>query len=193
MKKFCLLGLLLAVCLLCGLERKAEAAFNYEPVAFAVIDKTGNVSQADYLMWREQARQAYYVPYYEIIKDTKPEQVVVELLQNRGGKTSKLTTEFFQEVSAKIPAKVLVIVFVNQLEEYLVHGYGHRFEDMGETLQKVLVNADMYVYRADQEKMLLKKLRYLEVDEPPVSTPASEVLKWELRKLVNKMEGRQQI
>ena len=41
--------------------------------------------------------------------------------------------------------------------------------------------------------MLMKKLRYFETEDIPTSTPASDVIKYELRKLVNTMEGREQI
>lgn len=176
-----------------GMGVNAEAAFDFKPVAFVLIDRSGNATQNDFLSWREQVRQAYYVPYYEIIKDKKPTAVALKIIAESGLSTSKLSKQTLQRIAGEIPAEVVVVLAVNRMEERLLYSGGFSGDDEGDTLQQVVASADMYIYKQENDKMLKKKLRYFETEEIPVSMPASDVIKYELRKLVNTMEGREQI
>lgn len=176
-----------------GISVRSEAAFEFKPVAFVVIDYSKNAGQEDFLSWREQVRQAYYVPYYEIIKSPEPTDIALKIIHDSGLPTSKLDKPTLQKIAARIPAKVVVILCVNRMEERLVRSWGYFWHDQGDLLQQVIVSADMYIYKEENDKMLKKKLRYFETEDIPISTPASDVIKYELRKLVNNMEGREQI
>lgn len=191
-KKF-LFSLFLVLLTVIGMSGRSEAAFEFKPVAFVVIDYSQNAGQEDFLSWREQVRQAYHVPYYEIIKSPEPTDKTLKIIQESGLSTSKLDKQTLQKIAANIPAKVVVILSVNRMEERLVHSWGYFWHDQGDLLQQVIVSADMYIYKEENDKMLKKKLRYYETEDIPVSTPASDVIKYELRKLVNNMEGREQI
>ena len=193
MIKKCLLGLLLAFVSVFSICTKSEAAFEFKPVAFVVIDYSQNAAQEDLLSWREQVRQAYHVPYYEIIKSSEPTDAAMKVIRESGLSTSKLDKQTLQKIAANIPAKVVVILGVNRMEERLVHSWGFYWHDEGDILQQVIVSADIYIYKEENDKMLKKKLRYFETEDIPISTPASDVIKYELRKLVNTMEGREQI
>ena len=191
-KKF-LFSLFLVLLTVIGMSGRSEAAFEFKPVAFVVIDYSQNAGQEDFLSWREQVRQAYHVPYYEIIKSPEPTDKTLKIIQESGLSTSKLDKQTLQKIAANIPAKVVVILSVNRMEERLVHSWGYFWHEQGDLLQQVIVSADMYIYKEENDKMLKKKLRYYETEDIPVSTPASDVIKYELRKLVNNMEGREQI
>lgn len=191
-KKF-LFSLFLVLLTVIGMNGRSEAAFEFKPVAFVVIDYSQNAGQEDFLSWREQVRQAYHVPYYEIIKSPEPTDKTLKIIQESGLSTSKLDKQTLQKIAANIPAKVVVILSVNRMEERLVHSWGYFWHEQGDLLQQVIVSADMYIYKEENDKMLKKKLRYYETEDIPVSTPASDVIKYELRKLVNNMEGREQI
>ena len=193
MIKKCLLGLFLAFFSVFSICTKSEAAFEFKPVAFVVIDYSQNAAQEDLLSWREQVRQAYHVPYYEIIKSSEPTDAAMKVIRESGLSTSKLDKQTLQKIAANIPAKVVVILGVNRMEERLVHSWGFYWHDEGDILQQVIVSADIYIYKEENDKMLKKKLRYFETEDIPISTPASDVIKYELRKLVNTMEGREQI
>ena len=193
MIKKCLLGLFLAFVSVFSICTKSEAAFEFKPVAFVVIDYSQNAAQEDLLSWREQVRQAYHVPYYEIIKSSEPTDAAMKVIRESGLSTSKLDKQTLQKIAANIPAKVVVILGVNRMEERLVHSWGFYWHDEGDILQQVIVSADIYIYKEENDKMLKKKLRYFETEDIPISTPASDVIKYELRKLVNTMEGREQI
>ena len=193
MIKKCLLGLFLAFFSVFSICTKSEAAFEFKPVAFVVIDYSQNAVQEDLLSWREQVRQAYHVPYYEIIKSSEPTDAAMKVIRESGLSTSKLDKQTLQKIAANIPAKVVVILSVNRMEERLVHSWGFYWHDVGDVLQQVIVSADIYIYKEENDKMLMKKLRYFETEDLPISTPASDVIKYELRKLVNTMEGREQI
>ena len=191
-KKY-LLGLFLAFVSVFSICTSTEAAFEYKPVAFVLIDYSQNVTQEDFLSWREQVRQAYHVPYYEIIKSSEPTDTALKVIKESGLSTSKLDKQTLQKIAAQIPAKVVVILSVNRMEERLVHSWGFYWHDEGDVLQQVIVSADIYIYKEDNDKMLKKKLRYFETEDIPISTPASDVIKYEIRKLVNTMEKREQI
>ena len=191
-KKF-FFSLFLVLLTVIGMSGRSEAAFEFKPVAFVVIDYSQNAGQEDFLSWREQVRQAYHVPYYEIIKSPEPTDKTLKIIQESGLSTSKLDKQTLQKIAANIPAKVVVILSVNRMEERLIHSWGYFWHDQGDLLQQVIVSADMYIYKEENDKMLKKKLRYYETEDIPVSTPASDVIKYELRKLVNNMEGREQI
>ena len=193
MIKKCLLGLFLAFFSVFSICTKSEAAFEFKPVAFVVIDYSQNAVQEDLLSWREQVRQAYHVPYYEIIKSSEPTDAAMKVIRESGLSTSKLDKQTLQKIAANIPAKVVVILSVNMMEERLVHSWGFYWHDEGDILQQVIVSADIYIYKEENDKMLKKKLRYFETEDIPISTPASDVIKYELRKIVNTMEGREQI
>ena len=193
MIKKCLLGLLLALASVFSMCTRSEAAFEFKPVAFVVIDYSQNAVQEDFLSWREQVRQAYHGPYYEIIKSSEPTDAAMKVIRESGLSTSKLDKQTLQKIAVNIPAKVVVILGVNRMEERLVHSWGFYWHDEGDILQQVIVSADIYIYKEENDKMLMKKLRYFETEDIPVSTPASDVIKYELRKLVNTMEGREQI
>lgn len=191
-KKF-LFSLFLVLLTVIGMSGRSEAAFEFKPVAYVVIDYSQNAGQEDFLSWREQVRQAYHVPYYEIIKSPEPTDKTLKIIQESGLSTSKLDKQTLQKIAANIPAKVVVILSVNRMEERLIHSWGYFWHDQGDLLQQVIVSADMYIYKEENDKMLKKKLHYYETEDIPVSTPASDVIKYELRKLVNNMEGREQI
>ena len=193
MIKKCLLGLFLAFFSVFSICTKSEAAFEFKPVAFVVIDYSQNAVQEDLLSWREQVRQAYHVPYDESIKSSEPTDAAMKVIRESGLSTSKLDKQTLQKIAANIPAKVVVILGVNRMEERLVHSWGFYWHDEGDILQQVIVSADIYIYKEENDKMLKKKLRYFETEDIPISTPASDVIKYELRKLVNTMEGREQI
>ena len=131
--------------------------------------------------------------YYEIIKSSEPTDAAMKVIRESGLSTSKLDKQTLQKIAANIPAKVVVILSVNRMEERLVHSWGFYWHDVGDVLQQVIVSADIYIYKEENDKMLMKKLRYFETEDIPISTPASDVIKYELRKLVNTMEGREQI
>ena len=193
MIKKCLLGLFLAFVSVFSVCSRSEAAFEFKPVAFVLIDYSQNAVQEDFLSWREQVRQAYYVPYYEIIKSSEPNDVALKVIHESGLPTTKLDKQILRKIAAQIPAKVVVILGVNRMEERTIHSWGSYLHDEGDVLLQVIVSADMYIYKEENDKMLKKKLRYFETEDIPVSTPASDVIKYELRKLVNTMEGREQI
>ena len=193
MIKKILFSLFLVLLTVIGMSGRSEAAFEFKPVAFVVIDYSQNAGQEDFLSWREQVRQAYHVPYYEIIKSPEPTDKALKIIHDSGLSTSKLDKQTLQKIAANIPAKVVVILSVNRMEERLIHSWGYFWHEQGDLLQQVIVSADMYIYKEENDKMLKKKLRYYETEDIPVSTPASDVIKYELRKLVNNMEGREQI
>ena len=114
-KKF-LFSLFLVLLTVIGMSGRSEAAFEFKPVAYVVIDYSQNAGQEDFLSWREQVRQAYHVPYYEIIKSPEPTDKTLKIIQESGLSTSKLDKQTLQKIAANIPAKVVVILSVNRIQ-----------------------------------------------------------------------------
>lgn len=188
-----LILLTLALIIGVGFGDRVEAAFNYAPVAFVVVDDSKNMTQEDFLSWREQVRQAYYMPHYEIIKSTEPDKVVFNYLQANGLNPSKLEKEDLQAIGADAAAKVVVLLIVNRFDERLVPSFGRFWYDRGDLLKQVVVSADIYVYKEEGDKFLNRKIRYFETDDVAISEAPTDIVKYRLRRVVNEMENREQI
>lgn len=187
MKKFmtflsCVL-MMLAVTLT-ALPREAAAEFAERPVGFVVIDQDGDVDGAVYKSWRQVVKWAYHFPYYQIVDDGAPQQLVADAVREG----AKLEKESLAALAEKSKVDVLVVARVYELDEYMVQGMGI-FEDH-ETYVRTSACVDMYVYKKDGDKFLKKKLRERRLREMGNVEHPEETIKWELSKLVNTMENR---
>jgi len=181
------------MCLLGG-AITTEAAYDMKPVAFIVIDRTGDVNSALFKDWKQQVRQGYHVPYYYIVDGKETEQLALDIITSQGKNTAKLDKNTLQEIAEKAKVKVVTLLVVNKMEEISLNsiGWGNPFYD-AEDLTRVYAFADIYVYKLEENKMLKEVLRSVATDNAALITPASTVIKYELRSLVNKMENRPQL
>ena len=187
----CLIGLF-------SLSLTANAEFKREPVAFIVMDNTGEVTDSIFDDWKRQVKQAYRYPDYEFVDSLEPAHIAGEILAQEGQSTSKLGVATLRKIAEETQTKVVALVVVHRMEEIQLQmmGFGGFFghwDDGPSDLVRVFAYADMYIYKADGDKMVKKIVRSVETDESPVVTPAVTVLKWDLRNLANKMENREQI
>lgn len=189
MKKiFAVLTLLLVMIFGIGAPQTAQAAIEERPVGFVVIDKSGDVTAADYKQWRTVTRWAYRFPNYKIVDSGEPEKIVGNALL----KNVKVTPELLATLAEESKVDVLVIVKVYAMSDHIVSGGMSPFDDGGPYVLLDL-SVDLYVYKQDGNKFLKKRLRERELKDMGNYDKPAETIKWDLANLVNKMEGRPKI
>ena len=189
MKKiFACLTFLLVLFLGIGAPQVTEAAFPERPVGFVVIDKSGGVDGAVYKEWRTVVKWAYRFPNYKIVDSGVPQEIVGNVLR----KNVKVTPGLLATLAEESKVDVLVIAKVYDMEDYIVNGGFGPFDDDGPYV-RVILSADLYVYKKDGNKFLKKRLRENELKDLGNYDKPAETIKWDLANLVNKMEGRPRI
>ncbi len=185
---FACLTFLLVLLFGIGAPQVTEAAFAERPVGFVVIDKSGGVDGAVYKEWRTAVKWAYRFPNYKIVDNGEPQEIVGSVLR----KNVKVTKELLANLAEESKVDVLVVVKVYDMEEYIVSGGLSAFDDDGPYV-RVILSADLYVYKKDGDKFLKKRLRENELKDMGNYDKPAETVKWDLANLVNKMEGRPKI
>lgn len=183
-KKFFLI-LLIAVCTFSVQSPSAHADFPERPVGFVVIDQDdGGVDGAMYSSWRQVVKWAYHFPYYQLLEGGELQQVVSDAVD----KNLKFDKATLQALTEKSKVDVLVVARIYALDETMVNGWGVRFDN--ETYMRVIAFADLYVYKKDGDKFLMKRVREKGLHELGNYEKPEETIKWQLSKLVNTMENR---
>jgi hypothetical protein len=186
---FCLL-------ILCSFGVTTTSAFAYDmkPVAFIVMDRTGEVDDEILRDWEQQVRQGYHVPYYSIVNNTAPAQVANKIIMVNGKNTAKLEPAILKKIAEEANVKVVTLMVIKEMKEIPLRNLGvmSPWEDEDD-LTRVFTAADLYVYKLDENKMVMKILRSVVTENAALITPAKTVIKYEMRKLVNTMENRPQI
>jgi hypothetical protein len=177
-------ALLMVVLSLGVLPRSAAADFPERPVAFVVLDQEGNVDAKIHRSWQQVVKWAYHFPYYQFVDEVEAYKTVSEAVRG-GAKLDKVTCA---ELAQACKADVLVIARVYELDEVMVSGWGFRRDF--ESYVRVAACADLLVYKQDGDKFLQKKLRERQLRESGNVEHPEEIVKWQLSKLVNTMEGR---
>lgn len=189
MKKiFAYVTLLLVLFFGIGTSQIAHADFAERPVGFVIVDKSGAVDGAVYKEWRAAVKWAYHFPDYQIVDSGEPQEIVGSVLR----KNVKVTKELLANLAQESKVDVLVVAKIFDMSEYVVNGGFGLFEDDGPYVRVVLY-ADLYVYKKDGNKFLKKRLRENELKDLGNYDKPAETVKWDLANLVNKMEGRPQI
>ena len=117
-----------------------------------------------------------------------PQEIVGNVLR----KNVKVTPELLATLAEESKVDVLVIAKVYDMEDYIVNGGFGPFDDDGPYV-RVILSADLYVYKKDGNKFLKKRLRENELKDLGNYDKPAETVKWDLANLVNKMEGRPRI
>lgn len=179
---FCLTFLLIFMMTTCVQPVKAE--FQERPIAFVVLDHSGNVEHDIYKSWRSVVKWAYHFPYYKFIDN----KAAFALLIDCANKNNVFDKELLANISNEVSADVLVVVRIYDLEERFVTSFG--FNRDHETYVNVRNYADLLVYKKEENKFLKKRLRENKLREIGNYEHPEETIKWELSKLVNTMENR---
>lgn len=177
-----------------GVVTTPAFAYEMKPVAFVVMDRTGEVTNEISLDWEQQVRQGYHVPYYSIVDNTMPTKVANEIIMGNGKNTAKLDSAILKKIAEEANVKVVTLMVIKEMKEMPLRNFGiiNPWQD-DDDLTRVFTAADLYVYKLDENKMVMKILRSVVTENTALITPAKTVIKYEMRKLVNTMENRPQI
>ena len=87
MKKFNLFLVLAVICLtFIGTAPEAFAAFAEQPATLVVFDRSGNVTQDVYRIWREPVRWAYHFPDFKMVDNAPAKAAAAEKIFTPQGK-----------------------------------------------------------------------------------------------------------
>ena len=168
----------------------------HQPVAFVVLDRTGQVNGAIFADWRQQVKQAYHIPYYSIIDTQQTNQAVQEVIASEGRNANKLDVGTFRKIAAKTNCDVVNLMVINDMSEEILHsmgGGGPDGWDGPEEYIRVWTAANLYVYKKDGDKLLRENIQDSNTSDLSLEIKPETVIKYAMRKLVNKMENRPQI
>ncbi len=185
MKKIiCLLSMLFVLMLGCALPT-AHAEFAERPVGFVVLDYDGNVDTSFYRNIYSPVRWAYHFPYYKIHDEDALRHSVAQALTVKG---VKVTPEIMGRLCEENKMDVLVVAKIYAAFERQENPMGIRSQ-IG-PMTRVVCMADLHCYRKDNNKLLTKYIRENFLDDTNSYDPPREMIKWQMSKLVNTMEGR---
>lgn len=166
------------------LPQTARADFAERPVGFVVIDQDGGVDGAVYKEWRQMVKLGYRFPDYQIIDGGEAQKLVSQAVRDG----VKLDVASLAALAEKSKMDVLVVARIYEMDESLVSGWGFRFDH--DTYVRVAASADLFVYKKDGNKFLKKRVRESGLREMGNYEKPAETIKWQLSKLVNKMENK---
>lgn len=175
---------------------KSTKVVYHKPVAFAVLDRTGQVNSSIFADWKQQVKQAYRIPYYSINDTRNINLLAQEVLASEGKNTNKLDVGTLRKIAEKSNCDVVALMCINEMSEYIIHtlgGGGIDGWDGPEEYVKVITAADLYVYKKDGDKFLKSIVYENDTTDLSLETPPERVIKYAMRRLVNKMENRPQI
>ena len=174
----------------------AEPVKYHRPVAFIVLDKTGQVTSGTFADWRQQVKQAYHIPYYSINDTAEVNQIAQEVIRAEGKGQNKITMDTLRKIAEKSQCEVVTVMVIDEMEEQILNtiGGGGAFDwDGPEEFIRVWTSADLYVYKTAGDKFMRSIVRENNTTELSLETKPETVIKYAMRRLVNKMENRQQI
>ncbi len=190
MKKLNLFFILaLIYCAFTGFAPKAMAAFAEQPATLVVFDRSGNVTQDVYRIWREPVRWAYHFPDFKMVDNDTAKAVAAEKIFTPQGKI-KINAAVMQSIAEEAQIEALVLVMVDDLDSFMVNrffGFGSDFDD---TYIETIANADIYVYRHDGNRFSEKEIYERDVEPMGNQKDPVDIMKWAICKQVNLMEGR---
>lgn len=162
------------------------------PVSFIVLDQTGEASPAIRREWRQTVKQAYHVPYYTLLTDTKGEIAAQQLIGASNQSTSKLDAVLLGQIAEEAQAQVVALMIIHQMDQQMVQGMWH-WHDGPDTYIRTYTSADLYVYKKEGDKLLKKVIRDVSTREIGIDEKPERIIKYAMMKLVNKMENRPDI
>ena len=132
MKKLNLFFMLAVICLtFTGAAPKAFAAFAEQPATLVVFDRSGNVTQDVYRIWREPVRWAYHFPDFKIVDNAPAKAAAAEKIFTPQGKV-KIDANVMKSIAEEAQIEALVLVMVDDLDSYMVNrffGFRNDFDD----------------------------------------------------------------
>ena len=182
-------AVVLMLCAFIGFTPKAMAAFAEQPATLVVFDRSGNVTQDVYRIWREPVRWAYHFPDFKMVGPDTAKAVAAEKIFTGKGKV-KIDAAVMQSIAEEAQIEALVLVMVDDLDSYMVNRFFGFRNDFDDTYIESIANADIYVYRHDGNRFSKKEIFERDVEPMGNQKDPVDIMKWAICKQVNLMEGR---
>ena len=115
--------MLAVICLtFTGAAPKAFAAFAEQPATLVVFDRSGNVTQDVYRIWREPVRWAYHFPDFKMVDNAPAKAAAAEKIFTPQGKV-KIDANVMKSIAEEAQIEALVLVMVDDLDSYMVNRF----------------------------------------------------------------------
>ena len=168
-----------------GVPQQASAEFPEKPIAFVVLDHSGNVDGPIYKEFRSVAKLIYNFPYYQLQDGGVAQEKLAALVNSK----QKLNAVTLAQVAEEAQLEGIVVAHIYEMDERRI--IRSSFRDMDDDLVRVTAWADLMVYRKDGNRFLMKKLRESNVREIGDYDHPDYTIKWELSKVINTLEGKE--
>lgn len=168
-----------------GGPMEARADFAEKPIAYVVVDHSGQVDGAVYKDFRSVVKLAYYFPHYKLMDGGQAQELVVDLINRK----QKLNAQNLALVAEQAKLEGVVVARVYDMAQYRLPRIDFR-GDM-EDLERTIAMADLMVYRKTGNKFLMKKVREDNVTTMGAADAPDYTIKWMLSRVVNTVEGRE--
>ncbi len=176
-------------CAFIGTVPKAFAAFAEQPAVLVVFDRSGNVTEDVYKIWREPVKWAYHFPDFKVVDPEKAKAAAASKIFSGKGKT-KINAAVMQSIAEEAQVEALVLVMVDDLDSRMVNRFFGFGDDFSETYIETIANADIYVYRHDGNRFSAKEIYERDIEPMGNHKDPADIMKWAICKQVNLMEGR---
>lgn len=187
------LNIFLVIAFICfafiGVTPSAYAAFAEQPATLVVFDRSGNVTQDVYRIWREPLRWAYHFPDFKMVDNATAKAIAAEKIFTPNGKV-KIDSAVMQSIAEEAQLEALVLVMVDDLDSYMVNRFFGFRSDFDDTYIETIANADIYVYRHDGNRFSEKEIFERDIEPMGNQKDPVDIMKWAICKQVNLMEGR---
>lgn len=167
----------------------AQAAFAEQPAVLVVFDRSGNVTQQVYRIWREPVKWAYHFPDFKVVDPAAAKQIAAEKIFSGKGKP-KIDAAVMQSIADEAQVEALVLVMVDGLDSYMVQRFFGFRSDFDETYIETIADADIYVFRREGSRFSAKRVFERDVEPMGNHKDPVDIMKWAICKQVNLMEGR---
>ena len=140
-------------------------AFEEAPVALIVFDKSYNVNNHLLENWQQQVKKRFRFPNYKLQEYTSVENKLLGNLPTLDKKAPYYKKTQLVEVANTVQAQVVFVLWVHELNDYIVHSW-RRF---GEDFRHTEVSIDFSAYSKKHDKIFSKKIRYSKTEDAAIS------------------------
>lgn len=169
-----------------SMPMEARADFAEQPIAYVVLDHSGEMDGATYKDFRTVVKLPYHFPQFQLVEAGKAQELVTDLVKAK----KKLTAESLAWAAEQAQVEGIVVLRIYEMDQRYVPYMGLRRDD---ELVRTAAVADMLVYRKTGNKFQQKKLREVSVKPLGEADAPQFTIKWTLSRLLQTFEGKEVI
>lgn len=160
-------------------------AFTEAPVAVLVMgDSYASLDSELVDLWQERVKRRFRFPDYKMMSQQEIKKGLASDLPSPESKRPYFRKEQLLDIADIIPAELVFVIWVDRLNETVYQSYF----PFGDTVRRVNVSIDVTAYRKTDNKYLVQKIRYSDLNNIAISTPARRVATDSIAEAVNKIK-----